>query len=262
MARKPTLSPSKISTYLTCPVRYKWTYIDERGRWYMRARSHFSFGTSLHRVLQRFHDSGDSGVESVHQAVAALEDSWIEAGYGSAQEMQEALSEGKSIVANYVEHAQATPSDARVLFVEKQLRADLGEFVLIGRLDRVDEYDDLTLEVVDYKSGRMGVTDEEVEFDLAMSCYQLLLKAHFPDQPVRARIIALRSGSSGMATLSPEKLEEFKNDLVQLGLEILHRDFESIVPVYKPMCPNCDFFQLCTKHPEFEVPASEPSGDA
>jgi len=262
VARKPTLSPSKITTYLACPVRYKWTYIDERGRWYMRARSHFSFGTSLHRVLQRFHDTGDTGVESVHQAVAALEDSWIEAGYGSAQEMQEALSEGKSIVANYVEQAQATPTDARVLFVEKQLRTDLGEFVLIGRLDRVDETIDRTLEVVDYKSGRKAVSDEDVEFDLAMSCYQLLLKAHFPDQPVRARIIALRSGSSGQASLSPEKLEEFKADLIQLGVEILHRDYESLVPVYKSMCPSCDFFQLCIKHPEFEVPVLEPSGDA
>ncbi|HCE00424.1 MAG TPA: hypothetical protein DER07_05235, partial [Armatimonadetes bacterium] len=83
MARKPTLSPTKISTYLACPSKYRWTYVDERGRWYIRSKSYFSFGTTLHKVLQRFHDSRDAGVQTVGQALAAYEESWIEAGFES-----------------------------------------------------------------------------------------------------------------------------------------------------------------------------------
>lgn len=262
--RKPTLSPSKITTYLACPSRYHWTYLDERGRWYLKSKSVFSFGTTLHHVLQRFHDAGDQGVQTVEQAMAAVEESWIEAGYRSAQEMQEAMSEGKAILAAYVERELVGESEAQTLFVEKQLRADLGPFVLLGRLDRIDEYPDGTLEVIDYKSGRDSVSDEDVANDLAMACYQLLVQTNFPDRAVKATIIALRSGARATAQMSPEDLAQFKDDLIALGQEILGRDYEHLVPVPKRLCLQCDFLPLCSKHEDWDADAiaSLRSGDA
>ncbi len=258
MPRKPILSPSKITTYLACPAKYKWTYVDDRGRWYLRAKNYYSFGTTLHKVLQRFHDSGDTGVETVDQALAALDEGWIDAGYHSAQEMQEARSEGKSIVASYVEQAIIEPSAGKTLYVEKQLRMDLGSFVLLGRLDRVDELEDGSIEVVDYKSGRSSVTDEHVQSDIAMACYQLLLSHHFPDRPIRAKIIALRSNSTGTHAMTAVELEEFRRDIVLLGDEIMARDYEELAPMPKPACPYCDFQPLCRKHPDWvELELSE-----
>lgn len=254
MARKPTLSPSKIATYLACPVKYRWTYVDDRGKWYMRARSYYSFGSSLHKVLQRFHDSADAGVATVGQAIAAYEESWIYAGYESAEEMSEAFGEGKEIVERHIEQVLSMPATAKTLWVEKMLRKDLGEFVLIGRLDRVDEHDDGSLEIVDYKSGRTAVSEEEVESDLAMACYQVLVKDRFPDRAAWATILALRSGASASASLSEEAMRAFETDLVEIGREILNRDYGEIVPVYKDLCPECDFLPLCRKHPEFAEP--------
>ena len=63
----------------------------------------------------------------------------------------QAMSEGKAIVEKYVEAVATLPVTAMTIWVEKQLRADLGPFVLLGRLDRVDEHEDGTVEVVDYK---------------------------------------------------------------------------------------------------------------
>ena len=256
MARKPSLSPSKISTYLACPDKYKWTYIDDRGKWYLRAKSYFSFGSTLHKVLQRFHDAGDAGVTTTHEAVAALEESWIEAGYSSQEEMMEAMAEGKAIVESYVEAFQAQPVTASTLYIEKLLRADLGPFTLVGRLDRVDEHEDGTLEIVDYKSGRQGVTEEEVASDLAMCCYGLLLGAKHPEVAISASIIALRTGEKATVRLEPEAMAEFREDLLVLGDEILGRDFENLVPAPKELCPSCDFLPLCTRHPDF-VPPTE-----
>jgi RecB family exonuclease len=251
--RKPTLSPSKITTYLACPVKYKWTYVDDRGKWYLKSKSYFSFGTSLHRVLQRFHDTGDQGVTSTNEAVAALEESWIDAGYASQEEMNQALAEGKEIIETYVDQVEKAPVTAQTVMVEKMLRHDLGPFVLIGRLDRVDQYDDGTLEVIDYKSGRAGVTDEEVEADLAMGVYQILVGSKHPDQAVKATIIALRSGEKGTASLSAAQIEELRSDLVAIGQEILDRDYEGLEPKPKALCHSCDFLPLCSKSPDFEL---------
>ena len=252
VARKPTLSPTKITTYLACPVKFKWTYVDARGRWYLRSKSYYSFGTSLHRALERFHDSGDAGVQTTEEAVAALEESWIDAGYRSADEAAEALGEGREIVARYVEEQIRAERRAKTLFTERQMRWDLGEFALIGRLDRLDEHDDGTLEIVDYKSGRSEVDPEEVRNDIAMSCYGLLVRRKYPERPVVATIVAIRTGASGSASWTEEEMNVFEDDLKRLGNEILTEDYPELRPVYKPLCPHCDFLPLCRRDPEFE----------
>ncbi|MCH7905383.1 MAG: PD-(D/E)XK nuclease family protein [Armatimonadetes bacterium] len=257
MARKPSLSPSKITTYLACPDKYKWTYVDDRGKWYMRSKSYFSFGSTLHKVLQRFHDSGDSGVTTTSQALAALDESWIEAGYASQDDMMQAMAEGKDIIESYVEAVQAKPVTAETIYIEKLLRADLGEFVLIGRVDRVDEHEDGTLEIIDYKTGRDTVSAEDVEADMAMSCYQLLLSKLHPNKRIVATIIALRSGGQATSSMSQADLQEFESDLVSLRSEIHDRDFEGMTPVPKSLCPSCDFLPLCSRHEDFELPAAE-----
>ncbi|MEZ0327944.1 MAG: RecB family exonuclease [Fimbriimonas sp.] len=252
MARKPTISPTKISIYLACPVRYRWTYIDDRGRWYMRAKSCYSFGTTLHKVLERFHDEGDVGVSTVGQVVSAYEESWIDAGFRSADEMAEAFGEGLQILERHVQESYEKPSGAKTLFVEKQLKEDMGPFFLAGRLDRVDEYEDGTIEVVDYKSGRETVCEEELKTDIAMSVYQLLLKKKYPDRPVRSRIIALRSGDSAVWQMEPAEMELFENAVRQIGNEILGEDYYERTPVMKALCNGCDFLPLCRKDPSFD----------
>lgn len=251
MARKPTLSPSKLTTYLACPLKYRWTYADARGRWYLKAKSYYSFGTTLHRVLQRFHDEGDVGVETTSEVLAAYEESWIDAGYSSAEEMAEAYGEGREILERHVQATLERPPDAKTLFVEKLLTKDLGPFKLVGRIDRVDEYPDGTLEIVDYKSGRETVTEEDVATDVAMSSYQLLLRDKYPDRSLRARIVALRSGQSANYALTGEELDRFEQDLVTLGSIIMDDYTMERAPALKAACPHCDFLPLCRRHPEF-----------
>jgi RecB family exonuclease len=251
MAGKPTLSPTRISIYLACPVKYRWTYLDKRGRWLLRAKSYYSFGTTLHRVLERFHAGGEAGVPTASEVQGAYEESWIDAGYSSAEEMAEAFGEGRQILDRYVEEQSHLEDGVKTLCVERSLRLDLGRFWLVGRIDRLDEYPDGSLEVVDYKSGRSTVSNEEVATDLAMSIYQLLAARKYPGRSVRARILALRTGASGVASLTPDELDDLERDLDYLGRQILEEDFYERVPVPKPICAHCDFLPLCKKDPSY-----------
>lgn len=252
MSRKPSLSPSKITTYLACPTKYALTNLDPRGRWYIKSKRYYSFGTSLHAVLQRFHDSDDLGVTTTGEAVAALEESWIDAGYSSQEEMMEALAEGKGIVEDYVEEVKREAVTAKTLFVEKTFRIDMGDFELVGRIDRVDERDDGVLEIIDYKSGRQDVSEHDVASDLAMGCYQLMVRAAYPGKNVIATIIALQTHKRASASLTEDAAHELDCDIRFIGREILFRDYENLVPRPKALCHRCDFLPLCRKHPEFE----------
>lgn len=254
MARKPTLSPSRITTFLACPSKYLWTYIDPRGKWYLRAKSYYSFGTTLHKVMERFHDEGDQGVTTVGDALRIYEESWIDAGFASAEEMQEAYGEGKEIVAAVIaeEEVARRESGVRTLAVEKLLKRDLGPFELIGRVDRLDEYPDGRIDIVDYKSGRASVTEAQVKDDLAMACYQLLARSMFPDRPVTATIHALRAQARATTSLSAAELDEFERDIVQIGQTILSASIDDYSPRPKPLCEGCDFLALCKKDPRYE----------
>jgi putative RecB family exonuclease len=226
-----------------------WTYVDPRGKWYFKAKSYYSFGSTLHKVLERFHDSGDTGVTTVGDALRVYEESWIDAGYSSPEEMQEAFGEGREIVQSAVE--EALSRDVKVLAVEKMLRYDMGSFALVGRIDRLDEHEDGRIEIVDYKSGRRAVTSDDVESDLAMGIYQLLVRRNFPDRECFATIHALRAQSSASASLSVEDLEVLESDLKMLGEQILSTGVEDVIPRSKTLCEACDFLALCRKHPDY-----------
>src|SRR5579872_6233476 len=98
--RKPTLSPTRIATYLECAVKYRYIYHDKIGRFYLRARPGYSFGSTLHQVLQTFHDeirqTGEA--QSVEQLVEQVGQRWISAGYETPEQEQEYREASEEII--------------------------------------------------------------------------------------------------------------------------------------------------------------------
>ncbi|HET6645609.1 MAG TPA: PD-(D/E)XK nuclease family protein [Fimbriimonadales bacterium] len=258
--RKPTVSPSRITTYLACPVKYRWTYVDPRGRWYLRAKHYYSFGLNLHAALQRFHDSSDLGVTTTEEAVASMEENWITAGFATPEEAEEALAEGRELVTTFLEGTAEADAGSTTLFVEKRLSLDFGDFALVGRLDRVDERADGTLEIIDYKSGGERKA-EELESDVAMNVYALLLRQRFPQAKIRITFANLKTNRRVSADISGAALDSFCTDIHAVGVEVLNRDYENVDPKYKQLCKTCDFLPLCRRHEEFSETFEVLSGE-
>jgi putative RecB family exonuclease len=244
--RKPALSPTRINTFLECAVKYRYVYVDKVGRFYLRARAGYSFGSTLHHVLQQFHEQG--GVHTAQEMAAEVEHSWIAAGYETPQQEQEHREAGQRIVEAYHEAHQLRVADrVETIATEKTISCDMGRFILTGRVDRIDRHADGRLEIIDYKSGRMETTPNEVMNSLAMSCYQLILGQMYPGIPVFATIYSLRSGSQASAELHGDALATFERDLIILADEILSTDYGSLEPVPVLACPDCDFLPRCER---------------
>lgn len=253
MPRKPVISPTRIRTYLLCEVKYYHSYLNPQGKYYIRAKREFSFGTTMHSVLQHLHAIGGAEAVSVEQLQQVMRQQWVDAGYETPQQAAEFQQVAANLLGQYhvqqLQAAQQIPAELRprLLMQERLLRMDMGRFALIGRVDRVDEHPDGTLEIIDYKSFRSTVTPEEVHDDLAMCCYQLLLKSLYPDRRVIATIVALQTGANASASLTPEELQDFREDIRLLGEEIISRDFEYLEPKRIPHCDDCDFLPLCQR---------------
>jgi len=251
--RKPTLSPTKISTYLACPVMYKYTYIDRISRFYYRPKAYHSFGASLHRTLEEFHKAGGAELQSPEQLVEKLHSTWTSLGYTSAEESETRLEEASQLLEQY--HTEYHIPGVTTLFTEKQLKCDLGEFSLIGRLDRLDEYTDKSLEIIDYKSGRLSVQEEEVKNDLAMRIYSYLTRCQYPNRRISATIYCLRSGNKATVEFTDEDAAEIEDGVRTVAEKILQIDEDSVIePVWLPyVCPKCDYLRLCARRMRWDV---------
>jgi putative RecB family exonuclease len=251
--RKLTLSPTKISAYLACRLTYRYAYIDRLSRFFYTPKSFHTFGLMLHRALDEFHKQGGAETQSAEQLVETMRSGWTSTGYASQQEEVEHLQAAEQFLDQY--HAEHVVEGAKTLFTEKQLRADMGEFVLMGRVDRIDEHLDGHIEIIDYKSGRLTVGEEEVRADLAMGIYTLLAHRIFPERAVTATIYALRSGDKATVEHSTEELAELEAMIRELAAEIAQIDQDSVIePDWLPnVCPWCDYLRLCTKRAGWNV---------
>lgn len=248
--RKPEFSPTRLRTYLLCPMMYRLEYVEKVGRFYHKARAGFTFGSTLHQTLQNFHEAGGPAALSSAELVASVEQNWQSQGYTDAAHEQQHKDDAVRILETYHAASEARTETTKVFLTEKMLKWDMGPFVLTGRVDRIDEHTDTgALEIVDYKSGRMGVTESDVKEALAMSVYQLLTKRNWPDRAVSATIHALRGGITASASFTDEEMAALEEDTRGIGLEILEKDFDAVRPVPLPdVCPTCDFLPICTRY--------------
>jgi putative RecB family exonuclease len=111
----------------------------------------------------------------------------------------------------------------------------------------VDEHPDGALEIIDYKSGRNEVDEEQVRNDLALHCYALLLQEIYPDRPLWIAIYALRPNKKVAVPLDAGALAEFRELLDALVAQILDEDWDLLAPRWIPHCAGCEFLELCVR---------------
>lgn len=259
MARKFVISPTKLRTFYECPAQYRLEYVDKLGRFYHRARAGFAFGHSLHRALDQFHHAGGAETVSATDLEASLDTLWVKKGYEGDEQETAFKTEAARILTDYHAVAEAArqerektpdaPPPPHLLWTEKTLRVDLtADVALSGRIDRVDEHHDKTLEIVDYKSGRRTVTESDVAQSLAMNVYQLLVKQKMPDRRVFSTIVALRSGDKASYELDEAGRNELQASCEETGESLRNKDWTFVLPVVCDHCPYCDFLPYCTRY--------------
>lgn len=234
-----TYSPSKLTSYATCPRQYHFKYVRKLPG---RLHANQSFGSSLHRALQAIYQAGGPSGRSPDQLAETLSASWSALGYQSPEHARSELARGQELLARYQERWSDETSIPVLL--EKRMSAPYREVVFLGIVDRVDRDSDGALHVIDYKSGRApesGRIPEHTARQLAL--YHHLVRAKLGEAPGRHSVHYLASD----VRLSIETDETALSALLDEahGLACAIREAVAFEPTPGSHCLHCDFQARC-----------------
>ncbi len=223
-ARLWSCTPTKLDTWLSCPRRYRFTYLERRPKgapW-----AHNSVGAAVHNALR---DWWTQPLERRTPDVAAelVRGAWIDEGFRDAAQSAEWRERASAMAASYV--AVLDPEDEPV-GVERTVAHKTHGLALSGRVDRIDrrrsEDGGEELVVVDYKTGRRPLTDDDARSSLALAVYVVAVRRTLRTRSRRVELHHLPTGTVAAHDHTEESLERHLARAADIAAEAAAADAE------------------------------------
>ena len=162
-----TCTPTRLSSWLDCPRRYRMSYLDRPSPPKGPPWAHNSVGASVHNAL-----AGWWRLPLAQRTVAAagnlVDRGWINEGFADETQSVRQRERAITMVEGYV--AGLDPAD-EPLGVERTVATRTDTIAVSGRIDRLDSRPELV--VVDYKTGRHLLTTDDARSSMALALYAL-----------------------------------------------------------------------------------------
>ena len=260
-------TPTRLTSWLDCPRRYRMTYLDRPPPPKGAPWAHNSVGASVHNALAAWWRLPLSG-RSVTAAGDLLQAGWITQGFADEQQSARQRARARTMVESYV--STLDPAD-EPLGVERTVATRTGRIAVSGRIDRLDERPSpgdgdgdedgaghgTELVVVDYKTGRHLLSTDDARSSLALALYAVAAARSLRRPCHRVELHHLPSGSvlsweHTDATLARQvrRAEEIAAecdaaDTAYRGGLAPTRYGEVFPPRPGPGCGWCDYRQHC-----------------
>jgi RecB family exonuclease len=166
-------TPTRLSTWLDCPRRYRMTYLDRPPPAKGPPWAHNSLGASVHNAL-----AGWWRLPRARRTVTAagdlLDQGWIGEGFADSMQSGRYRHWARGLVETYVTDLDP---DTEPIGVERTVATRTDLIAVSGRIDRLDDRrgtdGSSELVVVDYKTGRRMLTVDDARTSLPLALYAL-----------------------------------------------------------------------------------------
>ncbi len=237
------ISHYKISTFLHCPLQYRMRYVDFLGARYRKNWPFLVLGHAVHRALADFFGMEDMASRTPAKLKELLRANWLKEDRGVFSSRNEERRWGLVALSMLDNYCDMGDLKARPAYIEETVEVAVSDFLLSGRIDRIDEVAPGYYEVIDYKTGKSVPTQRDLDKDLQMTIYATIAKHHFGFVPSRLTADYLRSGVSIATTRTVDDIAEGIDEIRGLIERIKDcKDFEA-----RPgrLCQWCDFLEIC-----------------
>ncbi|NUT33154.1 MAG: PD-(D/E)XK nuclease family protein [Hamadaea sp.] len=242
-------TPSKLTSYMDCPRRYRLGYVDRPAPPKGPPWAHNSLGASVHTALRNWYAT------PVERRTAAalptlLRGTWVREGYRDETQEREVFALALRWLEDYV--ADLDPADEPV-GVERTVAAKTSILALSGRADRIDRRGD-ELVIVDYKTGRSPLDADDARGSLALALYAYASSRQFHRRCVRVELHHLPTGTVAAHEHTEESLrrqvtraEATARDIVAAEKSVAAgADPDDAFPTRPgPLCSWCDYRRVC-----------------
>lgn len=156
-----------------------------------------------------------------------------------------------AILNNYV---ASTDLSVTPLFLEDWMDCEAGEFILSGRIDRIDQDSDSSISVWDYKTGKLPFHDsveKMMEEDLQVPIYAIIASKRNPfAKQVRAGLIYVKYSKVFDIVWAREQLMEIENKIIAAIKKA--REDNELLPRINKLCPWCEYRTVCPEKDKIE----------
>jgi RecB family exonuclease len=237
-------TPSRLTTWLDCPRRYRFTYVDRPTPQRGPAWAHNSVGSAVHLALARVWDLPEQR-RTPDAARALLVQAWQPEGFASDAQAERWRDYASDWVATYVGSLDVR---AEPRGVERTVAFTSETLTVSGRVDRLDERDGAVV-VVDYKTGRSGLSQDDARGSLALALYVLGSRRVFRRPATRVELHHLPSQTVHSWEHTEDSLARHVSRAEAIAEEIRSagppEDPESYPARPSSLCGWCDFARHC-----------------
>jgi putative RecB family exonuclease len=212
-------TPTRLTTWLDCPRRYRFSYLDRPPPPKGPPWAHNSLGSSVHLAL-----AGFWRLEPVRRTAAAagqlLDNAWLREGFRDDEQSRTWRSRAREMVERYA--GRLDPRD-EPLGVERTVATRTQVLALSGRVDRLDDRvrgdGGRELVVVDYKTGRRPLTVQDARSSLALALYAVAVARTFRRRCATVELHHVPTGEVVAHQHTPETLLRHLGRAEALGEE-------------------------------------------
>lgn len=252
------VSPYKLSIFQRCPLRYKFQYIDFLGEKYKKEWPHFIFGRAIHKSLADFFRVPPEG-RTLEGLKHLLRQHWLRQDRRVFKSAEEERMWGEKALEVLEIYYRSEDMGVRPEVIEERLEVPVADFILLGRIDRVDRLPDGGYELIDYKTGTYVPPQEEFDQDLQMSIYCLGLYHQRAIFASKLTAHYLQAGEKLTTARSREELEAAVEKIREIIAQV--EGTEQFKPRVSPFCSWCDYLEICPAREEAELMAASEVED-
>lgn len=248
----PIYSHSRISCFETCPLQYKFAYIDriEREKESIEA----FLGSRFHETMEYLYKDLKCKPHTLKELTDYFDLQWDKNWSDEITIIKKGRTKtdyknlGKRFVEDYYKRYQPF-NQGRVLGLEKEVIVDLngdGKYKLKGYIDRIVQADDGTYEIHDYKTAGNLPAQKYLDEDRQLALYQIAIENTWNDVKKTRLIWHYVAFDKEMSSERTKKqLEELKKTTAVLIDQIeLTKEF---LPTESSLCDWCAYPHLCPR---------------
>lgn len=239
----PYFSYTQLAAFEKCPLQYKFAHILKIPR---AGSATLSFGKTMHNTLLRFMKNWHQNQTlTLNDLLKIYKEEWIDEWYESPRHKESYYQKGIDSLTKFFEKLKQKNPKIKIingiLALELPFSLKIGDYIIKGKIDRIDETIDGNIEIIDYKTGNPPKGNLSKDDKEQLLIYQIAAEEVLNLIPKKLTYYYLDASEEFSFEPLPKK-EEFKEKIIQEIKQIEQSNFE---PTPGFHCKFCDFKDIC-----------------